>query len=128
MNRWAMPRWSRLEQCGDVPLARSSNSLTVVGGKAYCIGGENQPRVPISSDVHVYDVQTANSKWSAVGVAANGLSPRIGYTAVVAGQEHIYIFVGNVALIWVKARDETCCVEHTPHEYDFTRFDGCHNT
>lgn len=38
-------QWEKLEQKGSVPLARSSHSLTVIGDKAYVLGGENQPRL-----------------------------------------------------------------------------------
>ena len=37
-------KWTRLEQNGDLPLARSSHSITAVGGKCYLFGGEHEPR------------------------------------------------------------------------------------
>jgi hypothetical protein len=37
---------------------RSSHSLTHVSGKIYVIGGELQPRVPIGSDICVYDLES----------------------------------------------------------------------
>ena len=91
-----MARWARLQQHGDAPLARSSHSLTVVGGKAYCIGGENQPRIPIGSDVHVYDLQT--STWNTVATTKGCLSPRVGHTAVAASDGLIYVFGGRCGI------------------------------
>ena len=37
-------KWTRLEQSGNLPLARSSHSITAVGGKCYLFGGEHEPR------------------------------------------------------------------------------------
>lgn len=37
-------KWERLAQGGDVPLARSSHTITVVEGKCYVVGGEHEPR------------------------------------------------------------------------------------
>jgi len=89
-------RWNELEQRGDAPLPRSSHSLTVVGGRAYCFGGENQPRVPIGSDVHVYDLQSG--VWSTSETAAGSPSPRVGHTAVAAGLDKIYVFGGRCGI------------------------------
>lgn len=54
-----------------------------------------QPRIPISSTVHIFDLPTG--QWSAVE-AAKGPTPRVGHTAVAcgpAGSEKIYIFGGR---------------------------------
>lgn len=51
-------KWRQLPQSGDVPLARSSHTVTAVGGKLYLWGGEHKPREPIDSQLHVYDMET----------------------------------------------------------------------
>lgn len=90
-----MARWQKLEQRVEPPLPRSSHTITWVKGRAYCMGGENQPRVPIGSTVHVYDLLTG--KWSAVGPSAESPSPRVGHTAVAAG-DMIYMFGGRYGI------------------------------
>lgn len=37
--------------------ARSSHTITAVGDTLYLIGGEHAPRVPIGSDLYVYNLQ-----------------------------------------------------------------------
>lgn len=85
-----------MEQRGVPPLPRSSHTITAVKGKAYCIGGENQPRVPIGSTVHVYDLLTC--EWSAVEPCAESPSPRVGHTAVAAAGDKIYMFGGRYGI------------------------------
>lgn len=50
--------------------ARSSHSITAVGDRLYLWGGESAPRVPISTDMHAYDMQAA--QWSLVQVRPCG--------------------------------------------------------
>ena len=38
-------KWTRLEQKGQLPLARSSHSITAVEGTCYVFGGEHEPRL-----------------------------------------------------------------------------------
>ena len=94
-----MAIWKLMQQLeGEPPLPRSSHSLTVIGSKAYCIGGENQPRIPIDSTVNIFDMPTG--EWVAVA-AGKGPTPRVGHTAVAcgpAGSEKIFIFGGRYGI------------------------------
>lgn len=61
----------------------------------FVLGLLQQPRIPISSTVHIFDLPTG--EWSAVK-AVNGPTPRVGHTAAACGpvdSEKIYIFGGR---------------------------------
>lgn len=70
----AAMKWRQLPQSGDVPLARSSHTVTAVGGKLYLWGGEHKPREPIDSQLHVYDMETG--AWTRPEVRADALVHR----------------------------------------------------
>jgi hypothetical protein len=60
--------WKRLAVPSDassaVALKRSSNSLAIVGDKAYLFGGEAVPRTPVDDELYVIDL---SSMWDYVG-------------------------------------------------------------
>ena len=83
-------------------LPRSSHSISVVNGKAYVFGGEEQPREPVSDDMHVYTlpssgVSDADYRKVAPKAGPDGgevPSPRVGHTANAIGSK-IYVFGGR---------------------------------
>ncbi|CAL5218389.1 g61 [Coccomyxa viridis] len=85
-------KWTRLDQSGQVPLARSSHSITAVGSKCYVFGGEHEPRTPIDSALSEYDFETG--QWAYRGCTGEIPSPRVGHTAALVGQS-LYIFGGR---------------------------------
>ncbi|EFN59120.1 hypothetical protein CHLNCDRAFT_19060 [Chlorella variabilis] len=85
-------RWVELASKGDVPQARSSHSITAVGDRLYLWGGESAPRVPISTDMHAYDMQAA--QWSLVQAQGTPPSLRNAHAAAAIGAG-IYIFGGR---------------------------------
>ncbi len=92
--------WKRIPT-GD-PLPRSSHSLSVTKGKAYVFGGEEQPREPVSNDMHVYTLPSSGvleADYKKVAAEANpdggGVPPpRVGHTANAIG-DRIYVFGGR---------------------------------
>lgn len=86
-------RWIKLEQNGDIPIARSSHSISSIfdGQKLVLWGGENAPRVPVTTDVSIYDI--ASSTWSTVA-APNAPIPRVAHAAAAVGNS-IYFHGGR---------------------------------
>lgn len=83
------------------PLPRSSHSLSIIKGKAYIFGGEEQPRQPVNNDMHVLTLpcSTVNEvdykAFRATGVTADDVpAPRVGHTAAVI-DDRIYVFGGR---------------------------------
>lgn len=66
-----------------MPVERSSHSITAVGDKLFLFGGEHDPRVPIGSDVFVYDL--GNSTWSVLQTSGTPPSPRVAHAAAAIG-------------------------------------------
>ncbi|GAB4817934.1 hypothetical protein N2152v2_004980 [Parachlorella kessleri] len=85
-------RWVNLEQKGTPPVARSSHTITAVGDKLVLWGGEHTPRVPIDSQVHVYDV--AVSTWSQPAATGDVPAPRNAPAAAAIGSK-VYYFGGR---------------------------------
>lgn len=92
--------WKRIPT--DIILPRSSHSLSIVKTKAYIFGGEQQPREPVDSHVHVFTLLSANNDEvdyqviPAKATADEGAvpSPRVGHTASVV-DDRIYVFGGR---------------------------------
>ncbi|KAL8721461.1 MAG: hypothetical protein Q9225_001873 [Loekoesia sp. 1 TL-2023] len=92
--------WRRLVT--SKPLPRSSHSLSVIKGKAYIFGGEEQPRQPVDSDMHVLTLPSSTVNdvdykiIPAWGTSENGEAPapRVGHTASVVN-DRIYVFGGR---------------------------------
>ena len=47
--------WKKISTADE--LKRSSNSVAVVGDKAYIFGGETKPRTPVDDELYVLDLQ-----------------------------------------------------------------------
>ncbi len=92
--------WKRIP--ANDPLPRSSHSLSVIKGKAYIFGGEEQPREPVSDEMHIYTlpssgVSEADYQKVAAQASPDGGEippPRVGHTANAVGDK-IYIFGGR---------------------------------
>lgn len=92
--------WRRLTT--SKPLPRSSHSLSVIKGKAYVLGGEEQPRQPIDNDMHVLTLPSSTvNEVDYKAVTARGATedgevpaPRVGHTAAVIS-DRIYVFGGR---------------------------------
>ena len=101
-SSWA---WSSLDPVGaeGSPLAvvgtRSSHGISVLGGKAYVLGGETIARTPIDSDFFVRDLEEADaggSDWQRLHLAdgAASPSPRVAHAQAALG-DSIWIFGGR---------------------------------
>lgn len=92
--------WKRI-RTGN-PLPRSSHSLSVIKGKAYVFGGEEQPREPVRNDMHIYTLPSSGvseADYKQIAAEANpgeGEIPpsRVGHTANAIG-DRIYVFGGR---------------------------------
>ena len=91
--------WKRIPT--SKPLPRSSHSLSIIKGKAYIFGGEEQPREPVSNDMHVYTLPSSGvseADYKRIPAQSNRDGdtppPRVGHTANAIGDK-IYIFGGR---------------------------------
>ncbi|KAI4123020.1 MAG: hypothetical protein LQ338_005489 [Usnochroma carphineum] len=92
--------WQRLVTSR--PLPRSSHSVSVIKGKAYVFGGEEEPRRPVDTDMHVLTLPSSTVgevDYKALPAQAATESgdvpaPRIGHTAA-AVDDRIYMFGGR---------------------------------
>ena len=91
--------WKRIPT--NKPLPRSSHSLSIIKGKAYIFGGEEQPREPVSNDMHVYTLPSSgvlDADYKRIPAQAktdgDAPPPRVGHTANAIGDK-IYIFGGR---------------------------------
>ena len=91
--------WRRIPT--DIHLPRSSHSLSIVKGKAYIFGGEEQPRVPVNNHVHVLTLPQSEHDLgdyhTVIPTSAQGAEvpcPRVGHTAATV-DDRIYIFGGR---------------------------------
>jgi N-acetylneuraminic acid mutarotase len=78
-------RWESLQADGSAPQARSSHSLTSAAGGTHLLlwGGENAPRVPVDTDIWVFD--TASRTWDCPRVCGEAPSARLGHVAAAVG-------------------------------------------
>ncbi|PRW58177.1 nitrile-specifier 5-like [Chlorella sorokiniana] len=88
-------KWVQLPGAGDVPVARSSHTITAVGDTIYLFGGEHAPRVPIGSDVHAYNLQ--ERVWRKLQVHGTPPPLRNAHAAAAVGTE-LYIFGGRCGI------------------------------
>lgn len=92
--------WKRIQT--DTILPRSSHSLSIVKGKAYIYGGEQQPREPVDNHIHVFTFHSTSSDQvdyeiiRAKAATDDGAvpCPRVGHTASVV-DDRIYVFGGR---------------------------------
>ena len=85
-------KWHKLAQSGSVPVERSSHSITNVGSHIFLFGGEHDPRTPINSDIHSYNV--SNGEWTLQTPSGVAPDPRVAHTATVVDSQ-IYVFGGR---------------------------------
>ena len=93
-------KWYRIPT--DQTLPRSSHSLSVIKSKAYIFGGEESPREPVDSDMHVFTLPLSEHDdvdYQVISARANSggniiPTPRIGHTATVV-DDRIYVFGGR---------------------------------
>ncbi|BDA51022.1 Nitrile-specifier protein 5 [Coccomyxa sp. Obi] len=88
-------KWTKANQEGLLPVARSSHTVTFIKsgkGKAYVFGGEHQPRTPIDSELHVYELDCG--AWNPVQCSGDAPCPRVAHTAAAVG-DTIYFFGGR---------------------------------
>ena len=86
----------------DIILPRSSHSLSIIKGKAYIFGGEQQPREPVDNHVHVFTLKSTDNDEvdyqyiRAKATTDEGAIPcaRVGHTASVV-DDRIYVFGGR---------------------------------
>ncbi|KAL9614908.1 MAG: hypothetical protein Q9167_000650 [Letrouitia subvulpina] len=106
--------WKRL--VSSKPLSRSSHSLSVVKGRAFVFGGEQQSRQPADNEMHVLtlpsstvqDVDYKSIPAKAATADGNLPLPRFGHTASVV-DDRIYIFGGRGGET-MEALDEQGCM------------------
>lgn len=80
-----------METYGNVPVARSGQSVTLFGSKLIMFGGEDRNR-RLLNDVHVLDLATMS--WSAVKTTRTSPTPRFDHTAAVNAERYLLIFGG----------------------------------
>ncbi|KAK9825908.1 hypothetical protein WJX81_004489 [Elliptochloris bilobata] len=84
--------WTELPQGGCRPLQRSSHTLTACDGKVYLFGGEHEPRKPIDSQIHRYDLNSG--VWELLQTNGTPPTPRVATSAAAVGGK-IYYFGGR---------------------------------
>ncbi|KAL2548905.1 Galactose oxidase/kelch repeat superfamily protein [Forsythia ovata] len=80
-----------VETFGNVPVARSGQSVTLFGSKLIMFGGEARNR-RLLNDVHVLDLETMS--WSAIETLQTPPTPRFDHTAAVHAERYLLIFGG----------------------------------
>ena len=93
-------RWTRIPT--NMVLPRSSHSLSIVKGKIYIFGGEEQPRQPVDNHVHVFTLPSSEHDevdYQLIPAQAATKKgelppPRVGHTAD-AVDDRIYVFGGR---------------------------------
>jgi hypothetical protein len=89
-------KWELLSQSGEVPVARSSHSVTHVpiAHSLYLFGGEHDPRTPINNDFYAYELESRT--WEIIQANGPRPEPRVAHTAsVVEDSSKIFIFGGR---------------------------------
>lgn len=92
--------WNRVRTSQSLP--RSSHSLSVIKGKAYIFGGEEKPREPVDSHMHVFTLpalELDEADYKVIPAEASTSEgdvpcPRVGHTAS-AVDDRIYVFGGR---------------------------------
>ncbi|XP_076952284.1 acyl-CoA-binding domain-containing protein 5-like [Bidens hawaiensis] len=80
-----------LEATGKIPVARSGQSVTLVGSKLIMFGGEDRHR-QLLNDVNILDLETMI--WNVVETTKTPPAPRCDHTAVVHVDRYFLIFGG----------------------------------
>jgi hypothetical protein len=105
--------WQEIN-CEYSPLSRSSHSVSAIGNKVYCIGGEHEARIPIDMVVYELDMDSNPISWKAVHTEGdNAPSPRIAHGQAVIGN-CVWIFGGrNGVQIGEGPRNDLYCFDTT---------------
>ncbi|KAL6573472.1 hypothetical protein OROHE_001931 [Orobanche hederae] len=80
-----------VETFGNIPVARSGQSVTLFGSKLIMFAGEDWNR-RLLNDVHVLDLETMT--WSSVDTTQTPPSPRFDHTAALHAERYLFIFGG----------------------------------
>ncbi|XP_059628379.1 acyl-CoA-binding domain-containing protein 4-like isoform X2 [Cornus florida] len=80
-----------METFGKIPVARSGQSVTMVGSRLIMFGGEDKTR-QLLNDVHVLNLETMN--WDVLETTQPPPSPRFDHTAAVHAERYLLIFGG----------------------------------
>ena len=85
------------EDTGDI-WRRSSHGISVIGDRAYVLGGETIARAPIDSDFFCRDLPNLSEPWQRLNMARDGGAtwpvPRVAHAQATLG-DSIYIFGGR---------------------------------
>ncbi|KAL0452030.1 UNVERIFIED_CONTAM: Acyl-CoA-binding domain-containing protein 4 [Sesamum latifolium] len=79
------------ETFGNVPVARSGQSVTLFGSKLIMFGGEDRNR-RLLNDVNVLDLETMT--WSAVETTQTPPTPRFDHVATLHAERYLFVFGG----------------------------------
>ncbi|CAO2833220.1 unnamed protein product [Amaranthus hypochondriacus] len=80
-----------MEPVGDLPVARTGESVTLVGSKLIMFGGEDAHR-KLLNDIHILDLDTMT--WSKVEATQNSPSPRYDHATAVHAERYLLVFGG----------------------------------
>ncbi|KAL6504099.1 hypothetical protein OROGR_026022 [Orobanche gracilis] len=80
-----------VETFGNIPVARSGQSVTLFGSKLIMFAGEDWNR-RLLNDVHILDLETMT--WSSVDTTQTPPSPRFDHTAALHAERYLFIFGG----------------------------------
>ncbi|KAK4404017.1 Acyl-CoA-binding domain-containing protein 4 [Sesamum angolense] len=83
--------WRVAETFGNVPVARSGQSVTLFGSKLIMFGGEDWNR-RLLNDVNVLDLETMT--WSAVETTQTPPTPRFDHVATLHAERYLFVFGG----------------------------------
>ncbi|PKA59430.1 Acyl-CoA-binding domain-containing protein 4 [Apostasia shenzhenica] len=84
--------FSVIKTQGKVPIARSGQSVTLMGSKLIMFGGEDGRR-KLLNDLHVLDLSTMS--WDVVETKKTPPSPRFDHSATVHAGQYFFIFGGS---------------------------------
>jgi N-acetylneuraminic acid mutarotase len=89
-------KWLNLHQEGDIPLARSSHSISCIDNATQLLlwGGENEPRKPVTTDPSLYNI--ASGSWSTI-TAPGGPSLRVAHAAAAVNNK-VYFHGGRTEI------------------------------
>ena len=85
--------WTLIQSKSDLNnSSRRSHTLNVLNNCLYVFGGENEPRIPIDNDLHVFDLKT--NEWSIIKSNEKSPSPRLGHSSC-SFNNKLFIFGGR---------------------------------
>ncbi|GJM87473.1 hypothetical protein PR202_ga03432 [Eleusine coracana subsp. coracana] len=84
--------WSALDTYGKVPIARSGQSVSLLGSQLIMFGGEDHKR-RLLNDLHILDLETM--MWEEVKTAKGGPAARYDHSAALYADQYLLIFGGS---------------------------------